>query len=143
MTDHQLLSRRQNYRVLYDLASTALLPAPPPNTPPSCLPGLACLTLVPLPALLRNAVTFHLAASVAPACNCSLACRAHRRQVRCHSHISLQHTFLPRGSPLHTILHSPGLRTGRGSLCPQILAGGKAKDLLHLKKNKPLPPFQC
>ena len=90
----------------------------------------------------RNAVTFCLAASRATVCNYSMACLAQLRQVRYHSHIFLQHTLLPRGLVLAHYPSLVHLSTENSSQGPQILVDSKAKYLLHLERNKPLPPFQ-
>lgn len=63
------------------------------------------------------------------------------------SGITPTYSYSTRSSPgalcLAHYLPLVRLRTKSSSLRPQILAGGKAKYLLHLEKSKPLPPFQC
>lgn len=76
-----------------------------------------------------------------PMCNYSLTCLAHRRQVRRHSHILLQHALLPRGLVLAHCAPLVRLRTESSSRGPQIPAGSKAKYLLHLEKTNHLLLF--
>lgn len=113
MTDHQLLSRKQNYKVPYDLVSADLhvpCPSPQHSTFSSALTLRLCL---------RRSL-------------CQEGCRlsprrfygprgAHFSQARCHSHIFLPHALLPCGLPSHPLLHSLRLSTEHGSLRPQIL----------------------